>query len=373
MSDSEQPIGRSNKKNQGVSGRTSWWLVLLTVLSIWLVVFAAIGMFGPISDAAAKIAQSLAAALNVSVTSIVVGIVVSIYATLTLLAVINPAVRKSVNSLSLALLKSEKSFHVARATVQSLSSGAISLQGGQNDDRLQNAMRNLEAKVDQLEERLAIGTEAHLDQDSLNDAQPKILAMAMEKISDDVKEGVKESLGRQRLSDLEEASLSRLSDQIVVLGSRANLALRTGILFCTAGLLILWWTLASVQPQPPRDATATAVWGDFLKVYAPRLSLVLIVEVIGFFFLKLFRAALDEVRMTQNEITNVEMKLIASHLATAECRDELPKVIHELATTERNVVIEKGQTTVELEKARGAREVEGKYVDTLLSIIKSKK
>ena len=69
----------------------------------------------------------------------------------------------------------------------------------------------------------------------------------------------------------------------------------------------------------------------------------------------------------------MEMKLIASNLALSESKTELPKVIQELATTERNMIIDKGQTTVELERARGVREIEGRYVDSLIALLKGRK
>jgi hypothetical protein len=221
-----------------------------------------------------------------------------------------------------------------------------------------------------LRDRLSQPAEVHVNEEEWAAIQTKAIDLAAQRLSDDVSDGIKLSIGKNRVLELEQASLARLSDQIVVLGSRANLALTTGVLFCVVGLTILWGTLSNVEFSIGPSTLSSVYWAEFFRVFAPRLSLVLIVEIIGFFFLKLFRAALDEVRLTQNEITNVEMKLISANLAISESRVDLPKVIHELATTERNMVIKKGQTTIELEKAKRVREVEGRYVDSLLSIVK---
>lgn len=73
------------------------------------------------------------------------------------------------------------------------------------------------------------------------------------------------------------------------------------------------------------------------------------VEFLSFFFLNLYRKNLQEIKYIQNEITNIEAKKVALLMA-----NELPvkykfKVINALSLTERNFILDKGQTTVELE------------------------
>jgi len=90
-----------------------------------------------------------------------------------------------------------------------------------------------------------------------------------------------------------------------------------------------------------------------LKEYAPRLSLVLIIEIIAFFFLKLYAKALGELRYVQNEMTNIESKLLATNISLASNNQEfIRRSIDTLLATERNFVIEKGQTTIEIEKEK---------------------
>jgi hypothetical protein len=114
--------------------------------------------------------------------------------------------------------------------------------------------------------------------------------------------------------------------------------------------------------------------------YIPRLSLIIFAEIFAYFFLKLYKADLSDIKYYQNEITNVEMRLAALRTALTVEQKELARedkeiiktVITSLVGTERNFILKKGETTVELEKAKysgaGARE----WAGHLASILKAK-
>ena len=88
-------------------------------------------------------------------------------------------------------------------------------------------------------------------------------------------------------------------------------------------------------------------------VFGPRLALALFLQVFAYFFLKLYRTSLAEIKYFQNEITNIEAKHLALTTAIQSSNTEyLKEVIGGLLATERNHILSKDQTTVELEKAR---------------------
>ena len=67
-------------------------------------------------------------------------------------------------------------------------------------------------------------------------------------------------------------------------------------------------SLAYVVLSAPKDyATSTAVLGYFL----PRISFVIFIEVFSFFFLRLYKANLSDVKFYQNELTNADARLVA--------------------------------------------------------------
>jgi hypothetical protein len=83
----------------------------------------------------------------------------------------------------------------------------------------------------------------------------------------------------------------------------------------------------------------------------PRLAV--FIEIFSLFFLRLYRAGLDEIKFFQNELTNVETKYAALESALASKNADLTeRVIGLLAETERNFLLRKGESTVELERAK---------------------
>lgn len=141
-------------------------------------------------------------------------------------------------------------------------------------------------------------------------------------------------------------TLERLYDEIKALSRRGNLNLSLGILTTIIGLGILGYFVLEINTIP-EDKMA------FIAHFIPRLSLVILIEVFAYFFLKLYKSSLSEIKYFQNEMTNTEAKLTAikcsimtSDTATTSI------VIQALSNTERNSILEKGQTTADIEKSK---------------------
>jgi ABC-type multidrug transport system fused ATPase/permease subunit len=139
----------------------------------------------------------------------------------------------------------------------------------------------------------------------------------------------------------------RLQAAIEALEKRANFNLVSGLLITFSGLALLFYYVTH-----PAIADVGAVY--FLETYLPRLTLVILIELFAFFFLRLYKASLSEVKYFENEITNIEMKRVALQaVLVAKNNDKLlTSIVDLLGKTERNHVLEKGQTTVDIETAR---------------------
>lgn len=138
----------------------------------------------------------------------------------------------------------------------------------------------------------------------------------------------------------------RFLSEMAALGRRANVNLGVGGGIALFGLGFLAFVVLRAEPAP--DGAAA-----FATSYLPRLSLVVAIEFLAYFFLSLYRSNLAEIKYFQNELTNVEARMLALRVALEHNSDELTReVVSQLARTERNFVIEKGHTTVELERAR---------------------
>ena len=90
-----------------------------------------------------------------------------------------------------------------------------------------------------------------------------------------------------------------------------------------------------------------------LSHYIPRLTLVIFVEIFAFFFLKIYKTNLNDIKYFHNEKTNIDFKIIAIKSALlTNSDDSLKVVIEELSRTERNFVLKKGDSTIEIEKEK---------------------
>jgi hypothetical protein len=80
----------------------------------------------------------------------------------------------------------------------------------------------------------------------------------------------------------------------------------------------------------------------------------------------MYRASLEEMKYFQNELTNLEAQSTAlESVIITHDQEALREVIKFLTRTERNFILSKGQSTVELEKAR----IESGMVRDLLGVM----
>lgn len=101
-----------------------------------------------------------------------------------------------------------------------------------------------------------------------------------------------------------EQTIDRLRQELFSLSKRGNLNLSIGIVTTLTGLLLLGMFVLR-EPQTATDATS------FLIGFVPRISLVVLIEVFAYFFLRLYKATLTEIKYFQNEVTSMESKFLA--------------------------------------------------------------
>lgn len=167
------------------------------------------------------------------------------------------------------------------------------------------------------------------------------------------------------LSDFNEIKL-RLGKEIDSLSKRANLNLVIGsivtLFAITTGLFILF------QKTDPFYE-----WPKILYYYIPRLSLLVFVEFFAYFFLKLYKTNLNDVKYYQNELTTVQMKLAALTTAINFGKDtDISAIIIEISKIERNFILDKGKTTVEIEKSKIDLDSENSWREIFKDVLKLK-
>lgn len=142
------------------------------------------------------------------------------------------------------------------------------------------------------------------------------------------------------------ATQARLQQEVSALTRRSNVNLIVGgvTTLIAVGLLAL-----VVQDSPSGQITLS----QLALHYLPRVSLAIFIELFSFFFLRLYRAGLADIKFFQNELTNAEAKYASVEAAVSQQDNVLVRrAVSSLARVERNFVLKKGESTVDVERLR---------------------
>src|SRR4051794_40650890 len=87
-----------------------------------------------------------------------------------------------------------------------------------------------------------------------------------------------------------------------------------------------------------------ASFEDLALRFIPRFLFVIFVDIFSYFFLNLYRHSIFEIKYFQNELTNLDARLVALE-GSLIIGDEktVAKLCEALAKTERNFVLKKGE------------------------------
>lgn len=139
---------------------------------------------------------------------------------------------------------------------------------------------------------------------------------------------------------------ARLSAEIDALAQRGTVNLITGLSLAAGGFAALIWMLPHM---PGRIDPARAQ--EVALTQAVRLALVVLMEAFAFFFLRLYRRSLDGIKYLHDELTDFQHRELALRAALITRNAQaVNRVIDELLRRERNLVITRGETMVELER-----------------------
>lgn len=138
------------------------------------------------------------------------------------------------------------------------------------------------------------------------------------------------------------ASEERIKTEIQNLKRRATINLSLGVTLSCAALLVFFFLVYNEKPDE-----------DYQKVFlhfASRVGLVVFVELLAYFFLKLYKSTLTSVQYYHNELTNIETRKIAAIVAIKHCKeDKIWQTVEYLLKVERNVLVKDKETTIQME------------------------
>ncbi|MBC3210270.1 hypothetical protein HU755_26040 [Pseudomonas sp. SWRI111] len=229
----------------------------------------------------------------------------------------------------------------------------------QNENYTSDEIEDLKVEIENLKHIIISGENSKLTTEfaeTIKDcAHQNLLSELNEKISS-------ENLLSPIIEDIKSArreSTFRIEVEIDAIARRGNLNLVAGVTMALIGIGTLSFfifpetanilNLITSSVAAPANAPDSEL-EQTLK-YVTRTALVLSIEVLAFFFLRLYKSNLEEMKYFQNELTNLESKYISLITsAKLERQDTTHKILLNFVETERNHILEKGQSTIELKK-----------------------
>jgi hypothetical protein len=231
-----------------------------------------------------------------------------------------------------------------------LQSGLLNKLGDTNlsEQNLWSEIQDLRVEILKLRKKGSTGTESENISKTINDSINSTLTESFIKSKIDSfysDKAISESKQKSLLEDFESLGY-RINSELARLRRSANLNLVIGTLTTALAITALGYEVFNSE----FEITDTV---KLLTHYLPRLSLIVFIEIFAFFFLKLYKATLEDIKYFNNEKTNIDFKLISLKTAlNNEDPDLIKLVIQELIRTERNFKLSKDESTVELEKIK---------------------
>jgi hypothetical protein len=143
-----------------------------------------------------------------------------------------------------------------------------------------------------------------------------------------------------------------ISLQIDKLSRSGTINLVIGLALTIIAIIILINVVYSDVPAYLFDETTGSAYKFFIHMI-PRFSLVIFIEVFSFFFLNLYKKSHDDIKYFHNEKTNIDSKIVALKSAIIfGNKNVIDKIILNFSNVERNFVIKKNETSIELERLK---------------------
>ncbi|SNB38225.1 hypothetical protein [Flavobacterium psychrophilum] len=134
------------------------------------------------------------------------------------------------------------------------------------------------------------------------------------------------------LNELSEVD-SNIRRQIKRLVYNSNLNLIIGILINSVGIIILFFSIYNLNDYSK---------SNIIPYFIPRISIVIFMQIFSFFFLKLYKECLSDIKFFENEITNLNFKITALKVALDKNDTEIiNQLILNYSKIDRNATLRK--------------------------------
>lgn len=156
---------------------------------------------------------------------------------------------------------------------------------------------------------------------------------------------------------------SGVNVQIGKLSRSATINLLIGLVTTVIAILVLLNLILDAK-----DKNFSNV-GEMIPYLLPRTVLAIFIETFSFFFLRLYKDNLEDVKYFHNERTNIDSKVIALKTAIAYGKDEIIyEVVRAFLAIERNFILKKDETTINIERIKMSNQQENDLLSKLADI-----
>jgi len=212
---------------------------------------------------------------------------------------------------------------------------------------LSKRLSDLEHSVQQFESIERLNND-QISQDVFDKVADMMSDEVIERAAQKVRSSVSEFVSAESVRDAFSDTTVRLEIDIDKLRSSGTYNLAIGGVVSLVGIFMLsYFLFAEGRSASSSDMTS------FVIHFLPRIALVILVEGFALFFLKMYKYSIEAIRYVQNEITNVEQRRVAYEIAIG-CKDAkgLHSIIAGASSVERNFILKKGESTIDLEKMK---------------------
>lgn len=158
------------------------------------------------------------------------------------------------------------------------------------------------------------------------------------------------------------ASEERINNEIKNLKRRATVNLSLGVCLSSAALLVFFFLIYN-------EELGKNLMQVFLH-FVPRLGLVIFVELLAYFFLRLYKTSLVSIQYYHNELTNIETKKIAAIVAIKHCDEaKIWQTVECLLKVERNVLLKGKETTTQMKMLKMQNEYDNNMINSMKSML----
>jgi hypothetical protein len=207
-------------------------------------------------------------------------------------------------------------------------------------------LKSFQARLDAMGERLETNAAGQVglapaDRDRLlATIRGDLLAHLQETLPEQLKQQLSRDVVEREALDRSMRSVTaarlRLEQELSALGRRGNLNLVIGSLTTVAAVILLYQTVAGV----------TKTFGsleELLSFYIPRVSTAAFVEVFSFFFLRLYRSGLADMKYYHSELLTLDTRVAALDgamaIATQTTQSEILKILADTDRTRQQIAV----------------------------------